>query len=95
MFEFLAPAAAIEGATLRPDLARPAQDTQFIVDRLRVNLDGYAACVDHPFTTFVPELLRAYPDAMVVITVRDFEPWAASMERIAAASLQPWLRRRR
>ncbi|MBO0802279.1 MAG: sulfotransferase family protein [Nocardiopsaceae bacterium] len=49
---------------------RPDWDTIF---------DGYEACVDHPASFFYRELLEAYPDAKVLLSVRDGEKWARSV----------------
>lgn len=40
--------------------------------------DGYMACVDFPSATYYRELLAHYPDAKVVLTVRDFDRWYES-----------------
>jgi len=42
-------------------------------------LDGYQATVDWPACHFYRELAEHYPDAKVVLTVRDPEAWYASM----------------
>src|SRR6266851_9175875 len=39
---------------------------------------GYQATVDWPACTFYEELMQAYPDAKVLLTVRDPEKWYAS-----------------
>jgi hypothetical protein len=36
---------------------------------------GYRAAVDWPACAFWPELTEAYPDALVVLSVRDAESW--------------------
>src|SRR5262245_3217336 len=36
---------------------------------------GYAAAVDWPSAAFWPELMEAYPDALVVLSVRDTQSW--------------------
>lgn len=36
---------------------------------------GYAAAVDWPAAAFWPELMEAYPDALVILSVRDAEGW--------------------
>jgi Sulfotransferase domain len=36
---------------------------------------GYAAAVDWPAAAFWPELMEAYPDALVLLSVRDSESW--------------------
>lgn len=41
---------------------------------------GYGATVDWPSATFYRELAEAYPDAKVVLTVRDPEAWFASTQ---------------
>ena len=40
--------------------------------------DGYRACVDFPAASYYRELHEAYPDALVVLTVRDPDRWYAS-----------------
>jgi Sulfotransferase domain len=42
---------------------------------------GYGATVDWPGAAFWRELVEAYPDAAVILTVRDAERWYDSMER--------------
>lgn len=41
---------------------------------------GYASTVDWPAATFYKELADAYPDAKVILTVRDPEAWFASTQ---------------
>jgi len=41
--------------------------------------DGFAATVDYPGAFFHQELLAAFPDAKVVLSVRDGRAWARSM----------------
>ena len=63
---------------------------------------GYRSAVDWPTAGFVAELARVYPDAKVVLTVRDPEAWAGSFGEtigkfLAAADqlppeMEPWLR---
>src|SRR5690348_10458482 len=36
---------------------------------------GYAAAVDWPASAFWPELSAAFPDALVVLSVRDAQSW--------------------
>jgi hypothetical protein len=38
-------------------------------------LSGYAAAVDWPSAAFYPELMEAFPDALVVLSVRDTQSW--------------------
>jgi sulfotransferase family protein len=42
---------------------------------------GYQATVDWPACTFYTELMQAYPDAKVLLTVRDPEQWYESASR--------------
>src|SRR5579862_5982463 len=37
--------------------------------------DGYAATVDWPSAAFWPELSEAFPETLVVLSVRDAEAW--------------------
>lgn len=41
--------------------------------------EGYQATVDWPACTFYKELMHAYPDAKVLLTVRDPEKWYESV----------------
>jgi sulfotransferase family protein len=41
-------------------------------DRL---FEGYAAAVDWPASAYWPELMKKYPDALVLLSVRDPESW--------------------
>ena len=52
-------------------------------------LGGYAAAVDWPVAAFWPELAEAFPDALVLLSVRDAESWWRS----ADATIFPNLRR--
>ena len=36
---------------------------------------NYKAGVDAPVATFYPELMAAFPDAKVILTVRDADKW--------------------
>lgn len=64
---------------------------------------GYQAAVDWPACNFYQEYLRLYPDAKVVLTVRDPEGWYASARATIyglrhafptwALAFIPWLRR--
>ena len=41
-------------------------------------MDGYVAQVDWPGASFWPELSRAYPEALVILSVRDPDAWYTS-----------------
>lgn len=50
-------------------------------------LAGYAAAVDWPASAFWPELSAAFPDALVVLSVRDSEAWWRSAHETIFAAL--------
>ncbi|KAK8065505.1 hypothetical protein PG997_012252 [Apiospora hydei] len=47
-------------------------------------LEGYVATMDCPAATLTPELMRVYPDALVVCTTRSQESWWRSMQYLNA-----------
>lgn len=56
---------------------------------------GYAAAVDWPASAFWRELSEAYPDALVVLSVRDSEAWwqstqATIFEHVGSAPNSEW-----
>ncbi|KAM3424271.1 hypothetical protein BST61_g11189 [Cercospora zeina] len=57
---------------------------------LRQTLEGYVAVADPPLSVLYPELLKLYPDAKVIVTVRDREAWMRSMTEVIKIS-QPKL----
>ncbi|KAF2018550.1 hypothetical protein BU24DRAFT_418073 [Aaosphaeria arxii CBS 175.79] len=72
--------------------AKSPSDNQIIQDNLRHRLDGYAAVTDMPAAGLITELLELYPDALVIVTVRDPDAWVKSMETVANASTLWFLR---
>ena len=50
--------------------------------------DGYAAAVDWPTAAFWPRLMHVYPEAKVVLTMRDADSWFASAWRTIFKSMQ-------
>ena len=52
---------------------------------------GYAAAVDWPTAAFWPRLVRVYPDAKIVLTVRDADAWFASARRTIFQSMEEGL----
>lgn len=50
--------------------------------------DGYAAAVDWPAAAFWPRLMRIYPDAKILLTVRDAETWYESASRTIFQSMK-------
>jgi hypothetical protein len=59
-------------------------------------LQGYQATVDWPGCTFYRELMQRYPDAKVLLSIRDPERWYASamntIYRIRQTPLLNWMR---
>ncbi len=53
----------------------------------RIVLGGYAAAVDWPATAFWRELIRAFPTARVILTVRDSSAWYASFRDTVVESM--------
>ena len=53
--------------------------------------EGYAAAVDWPTAAFWPKLMRVYPEAKVVLTVRDADAWFASASRTIFKSMREGL----
>lgn len=47
----------------------------------RVALRGYRSCVDWPAAFFWRELAEAFPEAKVLLTVRDADAWYASVQK--------------
>ncbi|KAF7260085.1 Nad dependent epimerase dehydratase [Paragonimus skrjabini miyazakii] len=41
--------------------------------------DGYRCTVDFPSSSYYPQLMQAYPDAKVVLTIRDKQSWLESV----------------
>lgn len=54
--------------------------------------DGYAAAVDWPAAAFWPRLMAFYPDAKVLLTVRDAERWYKSASDTIFRSMKDGLR---
>jgi len=51
---------------------------------------GYQSTVDLPASTFYQQLLQTYPDAKVILTVRDPEKWYASVLETIAPATELW-----
>ncbi|MHB8637751.1 MAG: sulfotransferase family protein [Fimbriimonadaceae bacterium] len=62
-------------------------------------MNGYAAAVDWPASAFWPELSQAFPEALIVLSVRDVEAWWRStqntifneIENPRFAQMKDWL----
>ncbi|KAK2594958.1 hypothetical protein QQS21_007316 [Conoideocrella luteorostrata] len=60
------------------------------VDALLAKLmEGYCATVDGPSNLLTPELLRVFPDAIVIATTRDSSSWYRSL-RLMNSMTDPW-----
>ncbi len=53
--------------------------------------EGYAAAVDWPTAAFWPRLMRVYPDAKILLTLRDADGWFASARRTIFQSMEEGL----
>lgn len=61
-----------------------------VVDWSKI-FEGYEAAVDYPTASYYKELVAAYPEAKVVLTVRDPERWYDStLETIYQLGHMPW-----
>jgi hypothetical protein len=67
-------------------LYKSKQEKEDNMRLLAERVDGYAAVTDAPFTGAVPELIKLYPDAKVIVTVRDIEAWEKSMVTVSSAA---------
>lgn len=68
--------------TLRYWASGSPSDQEVMYQLLETQLDGYAATTDSPGAQFTPELLRLYPNAKVICTIRDPDSWEKSMETV-------------
>ena len=65
-------------AELRP--YRSLEDRKQALSLISTRLDGYIATADTPLIQLTPELMELYPNAKVIVTTRDKDSWATSME---------------
>ncbi|KAH8682287.1 hypothetical protein BX600DRAFT_430171 [Xylariales sp. PMI_506] len=49
---------------------------------IRSNFEGYVATMDCPAASLVPEIMRAYPEAVVIVTTREHDSWWKSMRNM-------------
>lgn len=75
----------------RAPLAKTPDDDKQIDALLTSMLDGYCATVDIPANLLTPELLRLYPDAIVIATTRDSVAWHQSYCRMIAMTSPAWV----
>lgn len=67
------------------------RDREFVKERLRTQLSGFAAVTDGMPIQFAEELVELYPDALVIVTTREAEKWWRSMEPVANNAANGWL----
>ncbi|PVH94203.1 hypothetical protein DM02DRAFT_633925 [Periconia macrospinosa] len=73
--------------------AKSSSDKKLIKDMLKDRLEGYAAATDSPTCGLVEEFVEAFPDAIVICTVRDNpDVWVESMKGVSNASTMWFLR---
>lgn len=51
--------------------------------------DGFGSAVDFPYAMYYRQLMAAYPEAKVVLTVRDAEAWYDSASKTILRGLPP------
>ncbi|PYH71208.1 sulfotransferase family protein [Aspergillus vadensis CBS 113365] len=59
---------------------------------VRAHTEGYAAITDSPASLFAPELIGLYPEAKVIMTVRERDAWVKSMAQISSLVTMWFLR---
>lgn len=69
--------------------ARSHAENKKIEALLAELMEGYCATVDVPSNLLTPELLRTFPDAIVIATTRDAAGWLRSAQRMESM-VQPW-----
>ncbi|KAI1846632.1 hypothetical protein JX265_009065 [Neoarthrinium moseri] len=81
--------------------AKEAHERELVLNSLAKLTAGCVASVDQPGCYMIEELLRLYPDATVICTIRDRESWWASYSELwkcihelyPLSWLSPWLHR--
>ena len=53
-------------------------------------MPNYVACVDEPAAFYWLPLSRAYPDAVIILSVRDTDRWWASMKALLDHRMAEW-----
>lgn len=71
----------------------PREYAAIPVSRWESLMPGYVACVDEPASLYWKPLAAAFPDALVILSLRDTDSWWASsrgiMDRIEEESKKP------
>ncbi|KAL7915390.1 P-loop containing nucleoside triphosphate hydrolase protein [Trichoderma velutinum] len=72
----------------------PAQDEateKMNLELIRSQTDGFVAMTDNPCLVLVPELMKLYPEALVICTQRDIDSWEKSMAVVSNAATMSFL----
>lgn len=67
---------------LNPLRSDPDEFGDMPVSRWETVMPGYVACVDEPASYYWKQLSEAFPNALVILSVRDTDSWWASMLKI-------------
>ncbi|KAL7933969.1 hypothetical protein V8C35DRAFT_302902, partial [Trichoderma chlorosporum] len=73
----------------------PAEDEateQRNLELIKSQTDGFVVMTDNPCLVLVPELMKLYPEALVICTERDIDSWEKSMESVSNAATMWFLR---
>ncbi|KAI1848577.1 hypothetical protein JX265_011569 [Neoarthrinium moseri] len=62
--------------------ARTTEEKQRLTESIRSIFTGYVATMDCPAASLVPEIMEAFPDAIVLVTTRDQTSWWKSMQHM-------------
>ena len=62
------------------------EDRAFVLSTLRSNFTGFAGSTDMPGQVLVNECLELWPDAKVIVTIRDKDRWVESLTKVAKQS---------
>lgn len=71
--------------------SRP-EDKAIVHHIIKQQLDGYVGATDLPIHGIVEDVLEVYPNAKVICTVRDPEPWTKSMNALKGVCQMLFLR---
>lgn len=69
----------------------PKSDDVTVKTNLQDLLAGYIGVTDQPAVLFTRELAELYPNAKVIVTVRDPEKWFTSIQLVRKTFLAWWL----
>lgn len=69
-------------SVLKPRPYTSDQARKDALNKMKRELDGYVLTIDAPLPGLVPELLELYPEAVVIVTMRDKKSWSVSFSHI-------------